>query len=78
MVTLAKDEAEWLQAIELALGEDGSAASARLAVARASDWDALVEQIAQLFASTRPAKSQQPLPSEPESQRASVHRSSFQ
>jgi glycosyltransferase involved in cell wall biosynthesis len=56
VVTIAKDEAEWLSAIELGLSEvdrDGTAALARRAVARAHDWDVLVEQIATLFASTR-------------------------
>ena len=64
VVTIAKDEAEWLSAIELGLSEvdrDGTAALARRAVARAHDWDLLVEQIATLFASTRAAaKSPQP------------------
>jgi glycosyltransferase involved in cell wall biosynthesis len=61
VVAIAKDEAEWLAAIELGLGEDGTAAPARRAVARTSDWDALVEQIARLFTSTRAAaRRQQP------------------
>jgi glycosyltransferase involved in cell wall biosynthesis len=52
VVALAKDEGEWLAAIEAALAEvdrDGTRAAARQAVARDCDWDVLVEKIARLF-----------------------------
>ena len=52
VVAIANGETEWLAAIELGLGEvdrDGTALQSRRAVAQASDWDLLVEQIARLF-----------------------------
>jgi glycosyltransferase involved in cell wall biosynthesis len=62
VVTIANNEAEWLDAIELGLNEvdrDGVAAAARRAIAREHDWDALVAQIARRFdpatASEQPA-----------------------
>jgi glycosyltransferase involved in cell wall biosynthesis len=64
VVTLANSDDEWLAAIELGLQDldrNGSAAQARRAVARANDWDVLVEQIAKVFASTKvTATNQQP------------------
>jgi glycosyltransferase involved in cell wall biosynthesis len=63
VVSVARDDAGWLAAIERGLVEadpDGAIARARQAVARASDWDVLVEQIARLFASPKKdAKRQQ-------------------
>ena len=53
VVTVAKDDAEWLAAIESALAErdpEGTAIRARQEVARKSDWEVLVGQIARLFA----------------------------
>lgn len=52
VVTIARNDAEWLAAIEAGLAEDdrdGSAVRARQVVAQANDWDVLVEQIARLF-----------------------------
>ena len=62
VVTIANDEAEWLAAIELGIREmdlDQTTPQSRRAVAHASDWDLLVEQIASLFAPKARAKSQQ-------------------
>ena len=53
VIALARDDSEWLAAIERGLAEvdpDGSAAQTRRSVARMSDFDVLVEQIAKLFA----------------------------
>ncbi|HKE92694.1 MAG TPA: glycosyltransferase, partial [Povalibacter sp.] len=60
IVTIANDEAEWLAAIEHGLNETDrdAAAAARKAVARANDWDTLVERIAALF----PAAATSPQP----------------
>jgi glycosyltransferase involved in cell wall biosynthesis len=55
VVPLASDDAEWLSAIERALGDSAqgdNAAQLRQAVARESDFDVLVERIATLFTST--------------------------
>jgi Glycosyltransferase len=52
VVKIARSDAEWLAAIEAGLaegGRDGGAIRTRQAVARANDWDVLVEQIARLF-----------------------------
>ncbi|WP_019140751.1 glycosyltransferase [Noviherbaspirillum massiliense] len=53
-VSIASDEAQWLAAIESGLAEsdrEGEAAQSRRAVARANDWNVLVKEIADLFAS---------------------------
>ncbi len=59
VVTIARDEGEWLAAIELGIGETRGAgtleAAARQSVAGAQDWDVLVERIAKLFAPPRSA-----------------------
>jgi glycosyltransferase involved in cell wall biosynthesis len=65
VVTIARNDAEWLAAIEAGLAEDdpdGSAVRARQAVARANDWDVLVEQIARLF---EPEAQRRSLPARP-------------
>jgi len=51
VVSLANTDAEWLAAIEAGLErrEDPTLIEARRAVARAYDWDLLVEKIARLF-----------------------------
>ncbi len=52
VVTIAHSEAEWLAAIDQCLtnaANTGTACEARRAVARAHDWDELVDRIANLF-----------------------------
>ena len=54
VVSIAKDEAEWLDAIDRGLTEpmrSETAVAQRRAVARGNDWDVLVSRIAELFRS---------------------------